>query len=47
MIGEFFTVAEIMVSHTLNWAQVAEVPLSSPVTESYLERIMTTGNPDC
>ncbi len=40
MIGELFTVADIMVAHTLNWARGFEVPLGSDVTETYLDRMI-------
>ncbi len=40
MIGELFTVADIMVAHTLNCARGLEVPLGSDVTEAYLDRMI-------
>ena len=40
MIGESFSVADIMVAHTLNWARSFEVPLGSDVVEAYLDRMI-------
>lgn len=40
MVGESFTVADIMVAHTLNWARGFEVALGSSVAETYLDRMI-------
>jgi glutathione S-transferase len=38
LVGERFTVADIMAVHTLNWARVAKIPLGHDALEAYRER---------
>lgn len=40
LVGDRFTVADIMAAHTLLWARVFEVPLGHDVLESYLDRMI-------
>ncbi|MDH3450937.1 MAG: glutathione S-transferase family protein [Gammaproteobacteria bacterium] len=40
MVGESFSLADIFVSHTLNWARGAKVDLRSDVAEDYLDRML-------
>ncbi len=40
MVGATFTLADILVSHTLNWARGAGIALGADVSEAYLERML-------
>ncbi len=40
MVGDAFTLADIFVAHTLNWARGAKVDLPSPASEAYLDRML-------
>lgn len=40
MVGESFTLADIFVGHTLNWARGAGVETGSEAAEEYLERML-------
>ena len=38
LVGDGFTVADIMAVHTLNWARVAQIPLGHDALEAYRKR---------
>lgn len=40
LVGDRFTMADIMVAHTLNWARGFDVPLGSDVLESYADEML-------
>jgi len=40
MVGESFTLADIFVAHTLNWARGVKVDLRSDAAENYLDRML-------
>jgi glutathione S-transferase len=40
LISERFTAADILVAHTLSWAQSFELPLGHTVLEAYAERLL-------
>ncbi len=40
MVGEAFTLADIFVAHTLNWARGAKVDLPSEACAAYLDRML-------
>ncbi len=40
MVGDRFTLADIFVGHTLNWARGVKVDLGGEVTEGYLDRML-------
>lgn len=40
IVGDRFTVADILVAHTLNWARSVEVPLGYERLEAYADRIL-------
>lgn len=40
LIAERFTAADILVAHTLSWAQSFELPLGHTVLEAYVERLL-------
>jgi glutathione S-transferase len=40
MVGESFTLADIFVAHTLNWARGVKVDLRSDAAETYLDRML-------
>jgi glutathione S-transferase len=40
LVGDQFTVADIMLGHTLNWACGFEVPLDSDILEGYLDKLL-------
>ena len=40
MVGDSFTLADIFVAHTLNWARGAKVDLRSDTAENYLDRML-------
>ncbi len=40
MVGNAFTLADIFVAHTLNWARGAKVALPGAAAEDYLERML-------
>lgn len=41
LVGELFTVADILAVHTLLWSKSARLPLGNDKLESYLEALMT------
>jgi glutathione S-transferase len=40
-IGDSFTVADILLGHTLAWARSARVPLGSQDLEAYADRVLS------
>ena len=40
MVGDSFTLADIFVAHTLNWARGAKVDLRSDTAKNYLDRML-------
>jgi glutathione S-transferase len=40
-VGDGFTVADVLIGHTLSWARSANVPLGHDVLETYVERILS------
>lgn len=39
-VGESFTVADVLIGHTLSWARNANVPLGHDVLEAYSDRVL-------
>lgn len=40
LVGDGFTIADIIVAHTLGWARMRKVPLGSEILESYADRML-------
>lgn len=40
LVGDHFTVADVLAAHTLAWARGFKVPLNSDVLEDYLDRML-------